>query len=147
MATSLLQKNLSKKHQQGLTAGGWLLVLSLIGFFVLLALRLFPIYSNHFKVQGIVESFTQEKNLYRMPRKDLLRIINKRLNINFAEGFKPEHLKIILKKTGNKEIHISYEDRRPILGNLDIVAKFDDFVIVKENGDVEVGTYGLKNDK
>ncbi len=147
MATSLIQKSLSKKRQQGLTAGGWLLVLGLIGFFVLLALRLFPIYSNHFKIKGIVESFTEEKTLYNMPRKDLIRMINKKLNVNFAEGFKPEHLKIILKKTGKKEIHITYEDRRPILGNLDVVAKFDDFVIVKQNGDVEVGTYGLKNGK
>jgi len=145
VVTSLLQKNLSKKRQQGITAGGWLLVLGLIGFFVLLALRLFPIYSNHFKIQGIVESFTQEKNLYRMPRKDLLRIINKKLNVNFAEGFKPEHLIIVMKKTSKKEIHITYEDRRPILGNLDIVAQFDDFVIVSSDGDVEVGTYGLKN--
>ena len=144
MTSSFIQKNPGKKRQQGLTAGGWLLVLGLIGFFVLLALRLFPIYSNHFKIQGVVESFVQEKNLYRMPRKDILRIINKRLNINFAEGFKPEHLKIVLKKSGQKEIHISYEDRRPILGNLDVVAKFDDFVIVSSNGDVEVGTYGLK---
>lgn len=127
------------KRQQGLTAGGWLLVLALVGFFVLLVLRLFPIYSNHFKIQGVVESFTEEENLYRMQRNEILNIINRRLSINFAEGFKPEHLVIELKKTGNKEIHIRYEDRRPILGNLDVVAKFDDYVIVTPKGDVKVG--------
>ena len=128
-----------QKRQTGVTFGGWLLILCLIGFFVLLSLRLFPIFSNHFKIQGVVESLVQETNLYRMPKRELLNIINKRLGINFAEGFKPEHLVTELKKTGNKEIHIRYEDRRPILGNLDIVAKFDDYVIVTPNGVVSIG--------
>lgn len=127
------------KRQQGVTAGGWLLILGLVGFFVLLALRLFPIYSNHFKVQGVVESLLEEKNLYRMPRKEMLKIINRRLNINFAEGFKPEHLVIELKSSGKKEIHIRYEDRRPILGNLDVVAKFDDYIIVTSDGEATIG--------
>jgi len=129
----------SKKRQQGLTAGGWLLVLALIGFFALLVLRLFPIYSNNFKFKGIVESLGQEEDIYRMPRKGMLRIIEKRININFAEGFKQEHLVIKLLKSGNKEIHIAYEDRRPILGNMDVVAKFDDYIIVSRDGKVKSG--------
>ena len=127
------------KRQKGVTAGGWLLILSLIGFFVLLGLRLFPIYSNHFKIQGIVESLLEEKNLYSMQKTELLRIINKRLNINFAEGFKSEHLSIKLTKSGSKEIRIKYEDRRPILGNLDVVAQFDDYVVVSQSGNVKLG--------
>ena len=127
------------KRQKGVTAGGWLLILSLIGFFVLLGLRLFPIYSNHFKIQGVVKSLLQEDGLYRMQKKGLLRIFNKRLNINFAEGFKPEHLSIKLLKSGSKEIRVKYEDRRPILGNLDVVAQFDDYVVVSQAGKVTLG--------
>jgi len=130
---------LNKKRQQGLTAGGWLLVLALVGFFVLLVLRLFPIYSNNYKIKGIVESLGEEQNLFRMQRKEMLRIIDKRLNINFAEGFKQEHLVVKLLQSGNKEIHITYEDRRPILGNLDVVAKFDNFIVVTPGGQVKSG--------
>ncbi len=129
----------SKKRQQGLTAGGWLLVLALIGFFGLLVLRLFPIYSNNYKFKGIVESLKEEQDIYRMPRKDMLRIIDKRININFATGFKQEHLVIKLLKSGNKEIHITYEDRRPILGNMDVVAKFDNYFIVTPEGKFKSG--------
>ncbi len=129
----------SKKRQQGLTAGGWLLVLALIGFFALLVLRLFPIYSNNYKFKGIVESLGKEPEIYRMPRKSMLRLIDKRININFATGFKPEYLVIKLLKSGNKEIHITYEDRRPILGNMDVVAKFDDYIIVTPAGSVKSG--------
>ena len=129
----------SKKRQQGVTAGGWLLILALVGFFVMLGLRLFPIYSNHYKIQSVVKSLTEERDLFRKSKKDLLSIINRRLNINFAEGFKPEHLILKLTKTGNKEIHITYEDRRPILGNLDVVAKFDDYVVVTPSGSAKIG--------
>ena len=135
MVTSLR----SKKRQQGLTAGGWLLVLALVGFFTLLVLRLFPIYSNNYKFKGIVESLGEEQDIYRMPRKDMLRVIDKRININFATGFKQEHLIIKLLKSGNKEVHIAYEDRRPILGNMDVVAKFDDYIIITPAGKVKSG--------
>ncbi len=135
----MIRKLPNKTRQQGVTAGGWLLIISLVGFFVMLGFRLFPIYSNHFKIKGIVESLTEEDGLYDMRRDRLLAIINKRLDINFATGFKVEHLVIELKKSGKKEIHIRYEDRRPILGNMDVVAKFDDFVIVSRNGKVKLG--------
>jgi len=130
---------LNKSRQKGLTAGGWLLVLILIWFFVILTLRLFPIYYNHFKIKGVVESFTEERDLYDMSRSRMIAIINKRLNISLAEGFKPEHLVIKLKNSGNKEIHITYEDRRQIFGDLDVVATFDDYVIVSRNGKVKLG--------
>ena len=130
----------SKKRQQGMTMGGWLLILALVGFLVLLVLRLFPIYSNNFKMKNIVESLGNEKDIFRMPRKDMLRLIKKRTNINYVEGFLPAHLVIKLMRTGNKEIHIRYEDRRPILGNLDVVAQFDDYFIVTPSGEVKKGT-------
>jgi len=129
------------KRQQGVTAIGWLLILALVGFFVLLALRLFPIYSNHYKIQSVVKSLVNEEDegLYRISKKDLLRIFNRKLNINFAEGFKPEHLIFVIAESGSREIHVTYEDRRPILGNLDVVARFDDYVVVTPNGKVKLG--------
>lgn len=122
-----------------MTAIGWLMIMALIGFFVLLTLRLFPIYSNNFKLKGILESLTEERNLYDMQREEILSLINKRITINMVEGFKSEHFKIVLKDNSNKEYHITYEDRRPILGNLDVVAKFDDYIVIAPNGAVRRG--------
>ena len=127
------------KRQQGMTFLGIAMVLALIGFFVLLTLKLFPIYSNNFKMKGILESLAEERNLYEMTRDDVLSIINKRVTVNLADGFKNEHFKIVLKDNGNKEYHITYEDRRPMLGNLDVVAKFDDYIVIAPNGALRRG--------
>ena len=122
-----------------MTALGWLFVLALIGFFVLVTLRLFPIYSNNYKMKGILESLTEERNLYEMSREEILVLINKRITINMATGFKSEHFKIVLKENRNKEYHITYEDRRPMMGNIDVVAKFDDYIVIAPNGAVRRG--------
>ena len=131
----------SMKRQQGVTAIGWLLIIALVGFFVMLALRLFPIYSNHYKIKSVVYSLVDEEQegLYRISKRDIMKIFNRKLNINFAEGFKSEHVIFVIAKSGNREIRVTYEDRRPILGNLDIVAKFDNYVVVTPTGKVKVG--------
>ncbi len=46
----------SKTHQRGMTGIGWMIVLALIGFFVLLALRMVPAYLDYFKVVSTLEA-------------------------------------------------------------------------------------------
>ena len=107
----------------------------------MLAFRLFPIYNNHYKIKSVLTSLADEevKGLYRITKKDLLRIFNRKFNVNFVENFKIEHIIFVVAKSSNREIHISYEDRRPILGNMDVVATFDDYVVVTPSGKVTVG--------
>lgn len=135
----MYSNNNLRQKQQGMTAIGWMLVLAMLGFLVLITLRLFPIYSNNFKMKGILESLIEERELYNMTRDEILVLVNKRIQINMADGFEPEHLVIVLKENLNKEFHIKYEDRRPMMGNLDIVAKFDDYVVIAPNGAVRRG--------
>ena len=42
------------KRQQGMTGIGWLIILGMIGFFVSLGLRLFPVYSENFNVSSSI---------------------------------------------------------------------------------------------
>ena len=112
--------------------------MGLIGCIVLIVLRMFPIYTNHFKIEGVLHSLADENNLYNMNREELLSLIDRKLNINMADGFKHEHFTITLKENGNKVMAIKYEDRRNITGNIDVVVKFDESIIVPRNGAVIV---------
>jgi hypothetical protein len=124
------------KRQQGLTLISWLFVMAIIGFFVLLTLRMFPIYTNHFSIQGSLKSLSEERDLYQKTREDVLTLLERRMQINRVVGFKREYFTIDLKNNGNKVFKIAYEDRRTIMGNVDVVVKFSDEIIVTQSGTV-----------
>ena len=119
--------------QKGMTAIGWLLVLGLIGFFVLLVLKMFPIYNNYFKLQTVLESLGNEPGIYTMSERDMHKLIDKRNNINRVDYWDPKFLAIELKE-GSKQIHFRYEDRREVFSNISVVVSFDDFITVSRSG-------------
>lgn len=123
-------------RQQGLTLISWLFVMALIGFFVILTLRMFPIYTNHFNIEGSLKSLAEEDNLYNMRKDQILELLERRMHINRVEVFKKEHFTIDLKNNGNKVFKIAYEDRRPIMANIDVVVSFSDEIIVTQSGTV-----------
>jgi Tfp pilus assembly protein PilE len=43
-------------RQKGMTAIGWLIVLALIGFFVLLTLKMLPSYLEYYKIVSTLDS-------------------------------------------------------------------------------------------
>jgi predicted Kef-type K+ transport protein len=50
-------------RQRGVTAIGWLIILGLIAFFVLLTLRLAPVYIEAYKVSSQLKSLNREPNI------------------------------------------------------------------------------------
>ena len=48
----------------------------------------------------------------------------RRLYINYSESVKPSHVKIE-RMDGGWKMSVSYEVRRPLVGNLDVIGKFD----------------------
>ena len=125
-----------KKKQQGLTLVSWVLLMALIGFLVLLVLKMFPIYSNHYKIEGVLHSLGEERELYNMNREQMLTLIDRKLHINMVSGFKHGYFSITLKDNGNKVLAIKYEDRRNIAANVDVVVSFEDEIIVTRSGSV-----------
>jgi len=130
------QHILRKNKQQGMTLISLILLLAVIGFLALIALRMFPIYSNYYKISGVLESLADERELYNLNREQILRIIDRKLQINMVSGFKHEYFKITLKDNGNKEMTIEYEDRRDMMANIDVVVSFKDTILVTRNGGV-----------
>ena len=126
----------SNRKQKGLTLVTWLLLMGLIGFLVLIVLSMIPIYTQQYKIQGVLHSLSDEKDLYNMNREQLLTVIDRKLQINMVSGFKDEYFTIDLKDNGNKIMAIKYEDRRNIMGNVDVIVKFDDSITVMRNGSV-----------
>jgi hypothetical protein len=119
--------NLSLKRQQGLTLISILLILGLIGFFVLLTLKIVPIYLDHGKVKSALEALKATPGLESKGEYEIRDSLNKRFSINYVYDVSKDDIKII--KHGNYvKVDIEYETVVKLVGNLSVLAEFHDSI-------------------
>ncbi len=119
-------------RQKGMTAIGWLLVLGLIAFFTLITLRLLPLYLEYAKVAAALESLENEPGITRKTRAEIVKMVQKRFDVNDVMNVSPKELKIS-KDKGVMTVSIDYERRENLISNIDVVAKFDKKIEVVAN--------------
>lgn len=119
--------NLSPKRQQGLTLISLVFLLGLIGFFVLLTLKIVPIYLDHGKVVSALEALKASPDLETKSEFEIRDSLNKRFNINYVYDVKQDDIKVI--KHGNYvKVDIEYETVVKLAGNLSVLAEFHDTI-------------------
>jgi hypothetical protein len=118
----------SLKRQNGMTAIGWLIVLALIGFFVLLTLRMLPSYLEYYKIVSTLDSLEKEPGLDKPAA--IRRLIDRRFNISYVDVIQPND--VMIKPVGpNFRVIADYESRKHIFANVDVVMSFYKEVLVK----------------
>ncbi len=115
----------SNKKQHGMTAIGFVMLLVIIAFFTAVALKLTPLYLEHFEVSSVLKSLAQEPGIANKSAAEIEDIIMKRLGINNVTHVTKDNIEIS-KEEGKTSIAISYEVRVPMLANIDVVANFKD---------------------
>ena len=115
---------IAKQRQRGASFVFWVFFLALIGFLMMLGIKLFPVYYKGFTTKDIVESIAFEMSNKKPNKKQLWQSIDKRLNINSVYGVKKEHF-VYSKSKDEIEFGLDYEVRVPVIGNLDAVARFN----------------------
>jgi len=114
-----------KKKMRGLTGLSFLLLLALIGFFALLAIRLFPIYLEHYNVTSSLKSLQSEAWEVPVSKKEIKSLLLRRFQINDISHVGKEQIKVKSQNSG-KLVSIAYEVRKPFIGNIDLVVSFSD---------------------
>jgi hypothetical protein len=118
----------SLKRQNGMTAIGWLIVLALIGFFVLLTLRMLPSYLEYYKVVSTLDSLEKEPGLATPA--DIKRLLERRFDISYVETIQPKDVGI--KAVGpDFKVIADYESRKHLFANVDVVMSFYKEVTVR----------------
>ena len=116
-----------RSEQKGITFLGAVIVLSLIGFFAMLILKIGPIYMEHAKIKSVLESIRAEPELVSKSREDIRALFEKRLYINYITDFKKENL-LITKHGSYVKVEVVYDKTENIFGNLDVLVHFDDVI-------------------
>ena len=121
--------NVSPKHQKGTTFFGLVFVLGFIGMFVLLVLKIAPIYLEHSKVASSLADIEKVPNIQEKSVYEIRDSLNKRFNINYVYDVNQDDITII--KYGNYlKIVIEYEVVKKIVGNLSVLVEFNDVIEV-----------------
>src|SRR5687767_3631630 len=112
------------RRQQGMTLMSFVMVLVVAGFFALVVMKLFPMYSEYNNLKGVMDAVAANPSSASMTPGQMWSDLQRRFNIAYVESVKRENVK--LTRTGRvSTMQIAYEVRKPLFGNLDVVAKFD----------------------
>jgi hypothetical protein len=119
--------NLSPKHQQGLTFISLVFFLALIAFFVLLGLKIGPIYLDHMKVTNALAEIKKTPDIETKSANEIRESLNKRFNMNYVYDVTQDDITVV--KQGNYlKVIIEYEVVKKIAGNLSVLVEFNDVI-------------------
>lgn len=118
--------------QDGITFIGLLVVLGVIGFFAMLALKIAPIYVDHYKVKASLESLKTDKDITSKSRKDILIALSKRWQIDDIDSVSQDNV-TVTKDMYQVSVQIVYDVQQPIFGNIEVLVHFDDQIEVSAN--------------
>ena len=116
-----------QRSQKGITLTSFIMILAVLGFFALITMKLFPMYSEYYSVKRVMNDLAAVPKSGSMSGAQIQIELERRFNIAYVESVKKEHVKITRVGKGSK-LNIAYEVRVALLGNLDAVGKFDNTV-------------------
>ena len=117
------------KSQQGMTAIGWLVILIILGMFLILGIKLVPVYIKGYSLYSSMESMETNPKLRGMSARQLRKKVMAIIDINYLWDIKPEDVSLTRKGKGYV-VNISYTVYRPVLGNLSLVVDWDKTVTI-----------------
>ncbi len=113
-----------KRKQSGMTLTSFVVVLAVVGFGLYIGMKLFPMYQEYYSVRTAMKGLANEPGSANMDPSKLQDLFFRRLYINYSENVKKEDVKFE-RVEGGWRMKVNYEVRRELIGNLDIVGKFD----------------------
>ena len=117
----------SLRKQQGLTFISWLVILVVAGFFVMVGIKITPVYLEHFAVRKSLESLRNEPLISRKPLTEIRKMLMRRLDMNNIRHLGKDQIQFT-RSGGVTKITISYEERKPVVGNMALIMTFEDSI-------------------
>ncbi len=110
--------------QKGMTLIGFILVLAIVIFVAFIGMKIGPIYMEYYSVIDAMNGVAAERGSANLPPNSIRTKIRDRLYIsNTTYSVKNNDMTIV--RRNGVHLRIAYEVRKPVVGNLDVVAKFD----------------------
>ncbi len=82
------------RRQQGLTLMSFVVVLVVVAFFALIAMKLFPMYTEYNSVKSVMKAFSQNPAAASMTPAQVYSDLERRFDIGYVDSVRKEHVKI-----------------------------------------------------
>ncbi len=119
-----------RKRQRGLSFVSLLALVGLLGFSAVIGLKLFPIYMDSWKIDGIMNAVISQPGINEQSRREIYDAMIKRLDIDAVDAvnYRNPEAMTITKRKNNVTISVFYRVETPLIGNLSLIAEFDKLV-------------------
>ena len=117
-------RTMNIKKQNGLTLIGFIIVLGFVIFVSYIGMKIAPIYMEYYGVVSAMNGVAKERGSANLSPFDIrVRVLN-RLYVSYsADNVKEKNIKLV--RSNGVHLRIAYEVRKPVIGNLDVIATFD----------------------
>ena len=120
----------TRRRQTGVTLSGLIAACIVFGSVALVAMKLWPIYNEKFKVDLAMESLTNLNEGERLGRAALANALQRQFDVQGVDSVDPRKLPKMLeietrKGEKGKFVRLAYEIRGPFFSNFDLVMNYD----------------------
>jgi hypothetical protein len=122
-----------RKHQRGITAIGWLILLVPFAILFYAGIRVSPLYLNYMKVTHSLEAVATEVSNDGQTADGLRNAVDKHFQIESVDYPDKKDLKIT-RVNSVWQIEANYDDQSPLFANIAILITFDKIVKLKSGG-------------
>lgn len=111
--------------QRGITLIGFVMMLAVAGIFFFVGFKLFPVYAEYYSAVTDLKAACQESDAPGATLMQMRGKLDRRFNISYVDSINTGKDLKIIREGDMKLLNIKYEVRKPLIYNLDFVAKFD----------------------
>lgn len=120
-------RKMKARKQKGLSLIGFILVLSLVIFTAYIGMRIIPIYLEYYSVVSAMDGVAKERGSADWTLFDTrVSVLNRLYVSQNADNVKEKDITVV--RRNGVQLRVAYEVRKPLIGNLDVVATFDRMV-------------------
>lgn len=111
--------------QKGLSFVGWLVLLALLAFAASTAAKVVPHYLDYLSMKKIIEAASTDKVTDISNSRDLYDYVAKGMQVNNIRDLDLNKALSVTTENNRFLAHLKYEQREPLIQNIDLVVKFD----------------------
>lgn len=110
-------------RQQGMSIIGLLLLLVILGFMAIVAMKIIPMYINYHTVKSTIDNIRKDPNIGTMTPEQIHESLQKRFDIGFVNHVKAKDLPI-----KGKTLHLTYDEDQELFYGLHAVLRVNETI-------------------